>query len=156
MKGPRHTRKCAFSILRSIIACVLLALLAGTHGAAAKATTAAASTAAAGDTTAAAESPPAASAAAVTAPEFAWLERYVASKCFAPADAQWQLDDSSKETVLHRETQFFGVYEQPEGFYYHYSTSTRQTEFALTNGVKTQAAKVCNMGARASASVTSG
>lgn len=154
MKGPRHTRKCAFSILRSIIACVLLALLAGTHGAAAKATTAAASTAAAGDTTAAAESPPAASAAAVTAPEFAWLERYVASKCFAPADAQWQLDDSSKETVLHRETQFFGVYEQPEGFYYHYSTSTRQTEFAVTNGVKTQAAKVCNMGARASASVT--
>jgi hypothetical protein len=75
-------------------------------------------------------------------PEFTWFEQRVASKCFAPPDAKWHLDDASKETVLHRQTQFFGVYEQPEGFYYHYSTTTKQTEYTVVNGVRMQAAKV--------------
>jgi hypothetical protein len=52
------------------------------------------------------------------------------------------LDDSTRETLLHRQTQFFGVYEQPEGFYYHYSTMTKQTEHSTVQGVRIQASKV--------------
>lgn len=119
---------------------VLLLVLLSAHGAAAAA--AAAAKAAAADAAAVADRYDAAAAASPAAPEFTFWDKHVASKCFAPPDATWALDDAAKETVLHRQTQFFGVYEQPEGFYYHYSTTTKQTEYNIVNGTRVRAAKV--------------
>lgn len=81
-------------------------------------------------------------AAGATSPEQAWFEKHVASRCFSPDDATWQLADGAKETVLHRQTQFFGLYDEPEGFYYHYSTTTKQTEFEIHNGARALSTKV--------------
>ena len=125
---------------------VLLSVSLGPNGAAAAIAAAGTAAAAAAAGTAAAELEAAAAAAgaaaASLAPEYAWFERHVASRCFGPPDATWKLEDAAKETVLHRQTQFFGVYEQPEGFYYYYSTTTKQTEFDILNGGRMQAAKV--------------
>jgi hypothetical protein len=71
-----------------------------------------------------------------------WFQQHVGSKCFSPPDARWQLDDSTRENLLHRQTHFFGVYEQTEGFFYHYSTLTKQTERSTVGGATLQASKV--------------
>lgn len=151
MSTQTHVKRCrcrSKCLIKTLLVLLCLLGLAGAHGAAAARTAAAGAAAAAKQAAAAAAA--AAEAAAIEpaaaagseSPEFAWFEQHVASKCFAPPDATWQLDDSSKETVLHRQTQFFGVYDQPEGFYYHYSTTTKQTEFSLVGGARIQAAKV--------------
>lgn len=76
-----------------------------------------------------------------------FFEKHVASRCFAPPDASWRVEGSTKETVLHRRTQFYGVYEQHEGFFYNYATTNKQAEYDLVNGVRTQADKVRSWGA---------
>lgn len=70
-------------------------------------------------------------------PEYAWFEKHLSTKCFAAPDATWRLDDGSKETVMHRETRFYGVKAQQEGFFYYYSTTTKQTEYAVSGNSRT-------------------
>lgn len=134
--------------LRTSVLLFILVQSSLIHGAAATRTASAgaAAAAAAKQAAAAAAAEPTAAepaaAAGSTTPEFAWFEQHVASKCFAPPDASWKLDEAAKETVLHRQTQFFGVYDQPEGFYYHYSTISKQTEYSVVGGIRIQASKV--------------
>jgi hypothetical protein len=125
-------RRLAITVIAFVFSHSLLS--ASTAHAATAALSAAAAEAAAVDA--------AAVSAAASTPEFLWFEQHVGSRCFSPPDARWQLDDSTRETLLHRQTQFFGVYEQPEGFYYHYSTLTKQTERSTVQDVKLQATKV--------------
>lgn len=84
----------------------------------------------------------AAAAAGITAPELKWFEQHIASRCFAPKGVTWVLGDSTTETVLRRQTQFFGVYQQGEGFFYHYITTSKQAEYSISNGARTQTSKV--------------